>query len=76
VVSNTVCFRLSWSDILCLGWHCGIWSLSSYDLRQTSYIAVFVLLGDSPASEFCADISEHSVASSFEPNLYLCDTKL
>jgi len=45
--------------------------VSSYDLRQTSCIVVFFLLGDSPASEFCADVSEHSVPSSFEPNLYL-----
>jgi len=45
--------------------------VSGYDLRQASYIVVFFLLGDSPASEFCADVSEHSVPSSFESNLYL-----
>ena len=44
--------------------------MSSYDLRQTFFIGVFFLLGDSPASEFCADVWEHSVPSSFEPNLY------
>jgi len=45
--------------------------VSRYDLRQTSYIDIFFLLGDAPASEFCADVSENSVTSSFEPNLYL-----
>jgi hypothetical protein len=35
--------------------------VSRYDLRQTSYIAVFFLLGDSPAFEFCADVSEHYI---------------
>jgi hypothetical protein len=35
--------------------------VSRYGLRQTSYIAVFFLLGDFPAFEFCADVSEHYI---------------
>jgi hypothetical protein len=35
--------------------------VSRYDLRQTSYIVAFFLLGDSPSFEFSTDVSEHYI---------------